>query len=172
VKTGLTNRRIRCFPQARLVRGTSRAIVSTDHLNVMRTFVFCVFLSLVPLVRASEPASWTRNSFIYVRGKTLEFVVTSERVAKTPIWEPGADSPPLAARKADNLALAEFRKLNLEDKNFVRDRITLEDTGDGLHWIYVVGFKYMGITAGFRYPVEMFVLMDGTVVEPIISETK
>jgi hypothetical protein len=138
----------------------------------MRTFVICVFLSLVPLIRASEPGSWTRNSVIYVRGKTYEFVVTSERVANTPIWEPGADSPPLAARRADNLALAEFHKLNLEEKNFVRDRITLEDTGDGLHWIYVVGFKYTGMTAGFRYPVEMFVLMDGTVVEPIISETK
>jgi ankyrin repeat protein len=32
---GLTNHRIRRLPQARLVRGTSRAIVNADHFNVM-----------------------------------------------------------------------------------------------------------------------------------------
>ena len=33
----LTNRRIRHLPQARLVQGTSRAIVGTDDLNVMQS---------------------------------------------------------------------------------------------------------------------------------------
>ena len=41
---GLTNHRIRRFPQARLVRGTSRAIVNADHFNVRHSKmrIFCV----------------------------------------------------------------------------------------------------------------------------------
>ena len=38
----LTNRRIRCSPQARLVRGTSRAIVNADQFNVRTSTVKAV----------------------------------------------------------------------------------------------------------------------------------
>ena len=38
------NHRIRCFPQARLVRGTRRAIVSTDQFNVSLNLLARIFL--------------------------------------------------------------------------------------------------------------------------------
>ena len=105
-------------------------------------------------------------------GKTFYFEVTGEGLLKTPIWKADADSPPLAPRKADQLATEKFRQLISDAAEWKRERITLEDAGDGLHCIYIVRFTYAGISAGLPPFLDVVVLMDGTVVEPKVRENK
>jgi hypothetical protein len=61
----------------------------------------------------------------------FDLEVTGEQVLKTPIWKEDADSPPLAPRKAAQLATAKFRQLISDHKNWKRGNITLKDAGDG-----------------------------------------
>jgi hypothetical protein len=108
----------------------------------------------------------------YTVGKRFDFEVTGERVLKTPAWKADADAPPLPPRKADQLATAKFRQLIPDAKNWKRERIALEDAGDGLHWIYIVEFRQSGTFNGVPPFLKVIVLMDGTVVEPRIREHK
>jgi hypothetical protein len=89
-----------------------------------------------------------------------------ERVLKTPAWTADAESPPLAPRRAEQLAIEKFRHLVADNIKWKRESITLEDAGDGLHWIYIVRFTYAGISAGLSPRLDVVVLMDGTVLEP------
>src|ERR1700719_3854211 len=100
----------------------------------------------------------------------MEFEETSELVAKTPVWAPGAETPPLSPRRAQKIASKQMKELVKDRKVWRFQQIDLIDMGDHLHWIYVVRFSrayYGPHIAVFRgeylHPV---VLMDGTVVKP------
>ncbi|MEI7728378.1 MAG: hypothetical protein WCO56_02355 [Verrucomicrobiota bacterium] len=135
----------------------------------MRTFIITI-LMFTAVLYADVFTSSTMHS--YALGKRFGFEVTGERVLKTPIWKADADSPPLAPRRADQLATAKFRKLISDTKGWKRGSITLVDAGDSLHWYYVIHFVQMDEFSGVPPTLHVIVLMDGTVVEPRIDEDK
>lgn len=136
----------------------------------MRTIITIIFFAIAIQVRAELVQSYSLVS--YVAGERFTSTVTREQLLKTPVWRLQDDSPALSARKADELATAKFHQLLQERKDWRRDRISLEDMGDGLHWIYVVEFDYHGQLDGFAVPYRIVVLMDGTVVEAKASGEK
>ena len=70
-----------------------------------------------------------------------------------------------AKRETD--ATGDVDRLNKDEK---RESITLEDTRDGLHWIYIVALTKVGAYAGLPPYLRVIVLMDGNVIEPNVSE--
>jgi len=52
----ITNRRIRPLPRARLVRGTSRAFVGADNLNVMHPVRFASLFLIVAVCAVAAPS--------------------------------------------------------------------------------------------------------------------
>ena len=139
---------------------------------VMRTCLLVTLLFAAALhadvVRSFQSCEWIS----YANGKKFHFQVTAERVLKAPVWKSDDVSPPLAARKADELATAKFRQLIPDWDTWKRERIVLEDLGDGLHWIYVVEFMQTSSSKVKPPFLNVIVLMDGTVVEPRIQEDK
>ncbi len=96
---------------------------------------------------------------------------TRAQTLKTPIWRAGSDNPPLSPRKADQLATNYYPRIPAHlPGGMDRVYIALLDSGDGLHWVYVVQFTdlhgaYTGLPPYFGF----IVLMDGTVVEPVAT---
>ena len=134
----------------------------------MRISFLAVLLCVATTVQADVFSSYSLSS--YVSGKRFNFEITREQVLKTPVWKADVDSPPLAPRKAEQLATEKFRKLITDTEDWKRESITLEDTGDGLHWIYIVAFTKVGAYAGLPPYLRVIVLMDGNVIEPNVSE--
>src|SRR5262249_52766416 len=89
-------------------------------------------------------------------------------VDKAPVWKGDADSPPVSARKAMELAdRLRGRLVKDTDLKWIRGSVALEDAGRG-QWFWVVSytsFPGSGFT-GFHPPLRLVVLMDGTVVQP------
>jgi len=102
---------------------------------------------------------------------TYESIVTDEQLLKTPIWKLGAAHPPVAARRADRLATERFQRLAGRPPDLTRTEIRLVDMGDGLHWFYAVLFEDVtNPYAGLPPNGTIVVLMDGTVIEPKVSQ--
>jgi len=94
-------------------------------------------------------------------------VVTREQVLAAPVWRADRGHPPLAARTAERLATSMFRKLPGNGLAPDRSEIRLVDTGNGLHWFYVVRFTDLhSPVTGLPFSADIVVLMDGTVIEP------
>ena len=137
----------------------------------MRTIISIILLAFAVQVKAELVASYSLLSFIAKpSGKSFTSTVTREQLLKAPVWRSQDDSPPLPPRTADQLATAKFHELLKDRTNWRRDRISLEDMGDGIHWIYVVEFDYHGSLLGLAIPYRIMILMDGTVVEPKASD--
>jgi hypothetical protein len=136
----------------------------------MRTIISIIILAFAIQVRADLVQSYSLLS--YVAGKRFTSTVTRDQLLKSPAWSLQDDLPPLSPRKADRLATAKFHELLKDTKDWRRDRISLEDMGDGIHWIYVVEFGYHGDIGGLMIPYKILILMDGTVVEPKVSDEK
>ena len=156
------------------MRSTSRAIVGADDLNVMRRILLVVPFLFASAVRADTTTS---SSLAYsyqsvAEGKVFDLEVSYDRVLKTPKWDANTDSPPLAVGRAIKLATEQFRRLIARPEKWTRGQIILEECVDNLHWIYLVDFGPAGPLAGAYIKFEIAVLMDGTVVEPIIHEEK
>ena len=134
------------------------------HTSIITLFLFATAL------HAGVFTNYEVNS--YAAGKKFVSTVTGERVLKTPVWRVDADSPPLAPRKAEHLATAKFQQLISDTKDWKLQGITLEDAGDGLHWVYVIQFTQAGTWSGPAPFLKVIVLMDGTVVEPKIRDNK
>jgi hypothetical protein len=106
-----------------------------------------------------------------VDDKHYESKISEADILRTPVWDAGADFPPLSARKAQQIAQREFQQLAGKTKHpwAVRET-TIIDVGDE-HFVYVIQLE--------QWPPEkactmcdfmrIIVLMDGTVPKPIIT---
>ncbi len=104
--------------------------------------------------------------------KHYEFKVSQADIARTPVWAPGADFPPLSARKAQDIARREMQELLGGGKQpWELRETTIVAMGDGMHFVYVIQFEPPSDGQGYTMCdfMRILVLMDGTVPKPIVS---
>ena len=148
--------------------------------RTMRTIVI-ILLSLAGLHAADLSAplltdEWSIRSDLMVdHPMPVQFVSTlaRDRLAQTPVWPQGSESPPLSPRKAEGIALAMLRQIAGE-RRWMQPDISLRafdvEKGSSGHrdirWIYVLQFKLLGVMDFEGGSLNIIVLMDGTAIEP------
>lgn len=121
------------------------------------------------------------NSSTYAFGFKHEVIVTQEMLDRTPRWDRRNQNPPLSANEA--MVLAERFRLRLvkseklpdpSDIDYGRWELTAAELTpfDSKHWYWRVRFQYFVEQTGPPNELELFVLMDGTVVEPTITKNE
>ncbi len=86
---------------------------------------------------------------------------------KTPAWDEGKEIP-FPIYKARSMAVGEIRKLLPNAQDYQLDSITLEKTED--RWYYRIQFlKLKNSSEGLVTPFSIVILLDGALVEPIIT---
>jgi hypothetical protein len=136
----------------------------------MRTFTLIAILLAATVVRADLISSYSVTSYDPKVRRRFDFEVTREQLLKAPLWGVDQETPPLSPRRAERLAITKFHQLVYDTKGWELKRISLEDMGDGIHWIYIVDYKAPtqdlggSLIGGGEFLV--VVLMDGTVIEP------
>jgi hypothetical protein len=143
----------------------------------MKTLLICICVLAIGCGCAStqhNTHSGRQVSDVRVTGLNFGYYIstaTRDRILKAPIWRAGRDNPPLSPRKADQLATNYYPRIPAHlPGGMDRQYIALLDSGDGLHWVYVVQFTDLhGAYAGLPPHFDLIVLMDGTVVEPVAA---
>lgn len=136
-------------------------------MRPMMVFLIAVFYPTVGV------ADFIWNSYAF--GKRYRVEVTRDALAKAPQWPADADNPPVSARKAIKLADVLRQKLVKDTKDFKWQRVSASieflDDGEKCIWIirYEAHFRRGGET-GQPHHLNLMVLMDGTIVEPIVSD--
>lgn len=113
--------------------------------------------------------------FSYYEGRKYDFAISDVRLAKTPVWQSEDSSPLLSPRKAGDLATGFLPKLVADPARWKIKEITLTPVGPGSVWIYVVEIVESdppGAGEGRLPKFNIPVLMDGTVVQPSITDGK
>jgi len=98
-------------------------------------------------------------------GRKISVFITSEKLAKTPVWPAASEHPPVSPRQALKLGQATFKKIIAKPEEWKLERIALEHSGNERHWYYIVEYRQLGSWGGRPPYVEIVVLMDGTVAE-------
>jgi hypothetical protein len=104
-----------------------------------------------------------------IDGKSFSSKAPPDVLAKTPVWPPETEQPPLSPRRAQHLASEQLQNLVRNTKEWQLLVIALKDTGDHLHWYYLLAFIRMpppGVAAIGGDFLDIVVLMDGTVIKP------
>lgn len=107
-------------------------------------------------------------------GKRYETVISDAAVQRTPAWEDATDNPPVSARKAIVLADG-VRKTLVDDWDGYTWRrssasiLFLHGT-DRCVWEISYTLHAEGDSTGPEQRFSVFVLMDGTVLRPIVSD--
>lgn len=146
----------------------------------MRILGFLVLLLLAfRLPAADSPAPmmdgvWSIGSELQT-SELVQFLsrVTREQLARTPVWDPASEFPPLSPRKAEEASRAMLKKI-LGGQRWSQPDISLEpfdvttDAGDHreIRWIYVLHFGLLTDTGDESGAFNIIVLMDGTAMEP------
>jgi len=110
------------------------------------------------------------TTYNYVSGKKFATTVTEGAVAKAPAWKADAEDPPLSARKALASAKVALRRLlpAMKEGEFTLSSLSLTPL-HGTGWYWAVTFQGQSLT-GFPPTLRIVVLMDGAVVEPVVTE--
>ena len=104
--------------------------------------------------------------------KQYEFKVSQADILRTAVWAAAADSPPLSARKAQEIARRELQQIRGGGKQpWELRETTIADMGDGMHFVYIIQFEPPSdgqgcIGCDF---IRILVLMDGIVPKPIVK---
>lgn len=149
--------------------------------QVMCKVIILLSLFAFSLQAADLPApilfdKWSVSSDLMVdHPSPVQFIstFTRDQLAQTPAWPQEREHPPLAPRKAEDLALAMLRKIAGE-RRWTQPDISLRafdvtQGGSGqreIRWIYVLQFRLMGTMDFESGSVNIIVFMDGTVIEP------
>jgi hypothetical protein len=111
--------------------------------------------------------------YSYVFSKQYIVNITQKALDNTPIWADGADHPPLSARKATQLADKMRATLvkNREGYTWTLKSISLIPAGEGKwYWLAYYQEIFFGISSGLPNDLRLVVLMDGTVIKPVVKE--
>ena len=146
----------------------------------MRILSFLVLVAVAfRLPAADSPAplmdnAWSIGSELQTSAP-VQFMsrVTRDQLARTPVWDPTNEYPPLSPRKAEEAARAVLKK-SLGDRRWIRPDISLKpfdvtaDDGDHreIRWLYVLHFGLLSDPGGDSGAFNIIVLMDGTSIEP------
>lgn len=107
-------------------------------------------------------------------GKAYYSEISRDALNKSPAWNTEDENPPLSARKAINLSDARFKKLvkDTEDYKWRREEAAVVFLGSKFcYWkITYEAWVTRGGSSGPPITIELFVLMDGTFIEPEVSD--
>lgn len=110
----------------------------------------------------------------YAFGKKYEVTLSKDAVERTPVWRDDAENPPLSARKAIKLADALRTKLVQDGKKYKWKRksaaIQFLPASNQCVWEVDYEPEFQIDFSGIPPELHLFVLMDGTVVQPVISD--
>jgi hypothetical protein len=132
---------------------------------------------LVLLMLASPTLASTFYSYAF--GKRYCFEIAPEMLAKSPSWDGNADDTPLPAGKAVRLANSLKNRLVKDSKDFKWHLVSAELEHDFLNepdsgkWWWAIRYEAhirQGGESGIPNHLKIIVLMDGTVIEPKITE--
>jgi hypothetical protein len=104
--------------------------------------------------------------------KHYQFTASQANIARSPVWAPDADFPPLSACKAQDIARGEMQELLGSGKQpWELRETTIADMGDGMHFVYSIHFEpgSDGQPCTMCDFMSILVLMDGTVPKPIVK---
>jgi hypothetical protein len=139
----------------------------------MRIITFAVVLSFVASAIGDEVHDY--SSYSTVDEKHFESQVSRDEIAKTPVWLPEAENPPLSARRAIEAARKQMEAL-VHDRSVWRlESVQLLDMGDHLHWMYIVEFARQfpeDVAVYGDFSLRVLVLMNGAVITPRLREGK
>jgi hypothetical protein len=114
--------------------------------------------------------------YSYAGGKKFAVTVPDEAVKKAPAWKDDSDDPPLSARRALKAADAvKDRLLGDAKTGYKLDGLTLEPyplSKEGSGWIWVANYRSTAGSAGVIPFLRLAILMDGTVVEPVVTKDR
>jgi hypothetical protein len=126
--------------------------------------MFQIFILLFALMTAQVDTVFT----IEYGGKKYEFHISDEDLQKTPAWPDGQENPPLAMRRAVDIATKQIATLLPNGKDWRLYGVTLRPVEN--RWIYLVDFleplrgdnAVQQVSSGFQ----IVVLMSGVAVTP------
>jgi len=112
----------------------------------------------------------------YAFDKVYIVDITREALDKSPAWENDADNPPVAARKAIQLADA-MKNLLVKDTADHKWKLSFASLmpAGGNKWYWQIGYEAEfqgGAATGIPHHLYLAVLMDGTVVGPEVRQRK
>jgi hypothetical protein len=116
-------------------------------------------------------ADTTYSSYAFSK----QYIVSISRAAleKAPSWKDDADNPPLSAKKAIKLAneMKDSLVKDTEDFKWKLESAALKPAGDG-KWYWLVHYDAVFQSAPTGQPnhLRLVVLMDGTVIKPVIKD--
>ena len=146
----------------------------------MRPFILLFLLLfgaiMLPVANAGEGDDVDVRTYpSYAFGKTYTSIVKEDALMKCPAWLETAENPPVSVRKAMRLADAKRQQLVHDTKSckWRRESVSLEfvdvEPSKRFYWhIHYQGHDSHALT-GPGDELDLFVLMDGKVVEPIVS---
>jgi hypothetical protein len=136
----------------------------------MRALAIVMLLGFGGSAFASEFHSYSTLGKMH--DKHYEFTASQADIARTPVWAPDADFPPLSARKAQDIARREMQELlGASNQPWELRETTIADMGDGMHFVYIIQFEPPsdGQSCTMCEFMRILVLMDGTVPKPIVK---
>jgi hypothetical protein len=113
--------------------------------------------------------------FSYTSGKQYVVEVSREALEKSPAWKDDDENPPLSARRAIRLANAMKGSLVKDSDDYKWQFETAALTSDSGKWYWVIRYEahfQRGVSSGPRAFLRIVVLMDGTVIKPVIHDFK
>ena len=119
-----------------------------------------------------EPADICAVYNSWYDGKNFNSEITQEQIERMPAWPDAEPQPPLPVRQAIALAQELLRRLVHEPDRWRLGEAVLKPFGNHGRWIYLIkfrGFLPPNIIDGIVPNMRIVVLMNGEVIEPIIT---
>lgn len=111
--------------------------------------------------------------YSYAFSKQYIVSISDEALEKSPPWKEDAENPPLSARKAIKLANEMKDSLVKDSKRYkwVLQFASLYPTGEGKwYWLVHYDAEFQGGSTGIPNHLQLVVLMDGTVITPLVKD--
>lgn len=111
----------------------------------------------------------------YAFSKKYNVSVTSDALEKSPTWKEDDENPPLPARKAIRLANEMKDSLVTDSKDFKwkLQNASLQPADAGKwYWLVHYDAEFQGGSTGRPDNLRLVVLMDGTVIKPVIKDQR
>ncbi len=134
-----------------------------------------MLLPLVLLLHYCQPSAAGDLEYAsYAFGRVYWSTIADDALAKTPRWKSSEENPPVSARKAIQLADARREQLVKDTKDFKWSRVSVAieftERPEECYWkISYEAHIRVGGESGVPHHLDLYVLMDGKLIEPAVS---
>jgi hypothetical protein len=140
-----------------------------------RTALAVILLVSLPEVIEAEARAGDEEMAGYAFGKSYTISVTREALRRAPAWDESAENPPLSARRALKLATECQRALVAAPADWEWHLMYLGLRQNNGRWYWLANFEAYPTRHAFdgvAPNLYVAVLMDGTVVKPVIRNKR